>query len=216
MIKEKKSLQIISFARLHFGFLDLNKKNKESFGGLGLTINKFKTVIDIKNYHKLHIKGYETKRASIFIKKFCKKVKIKPNFYINIKQVTPQHIGLGSGTQLALAIGTGISKLKNLKINTLEIARKMGRGNRSLIGIKSFIKGGFIIDKKQDTKKNFLYQNIKFPKEWKILLIQYKGRGLFGIKEKKSFQKLLKSNQKKTINNKIISNIYNSLEKKKI
>ena len=214
MIKKRKFLQIISFARLHFGFLDLNKKNNKFFGGFGLTINKFKTILNIKNYHKLNIKGYETKRASFFVKKFCKKIKIKPNFYINIEKVTPQHIGLGSGTQIALAIGTGISKLKSLNLNTIEIAKIMGRGNRSLIGTKSFINGGFIIDNK-NTKEEDSFSKIKFPKEWKILLIQNESKGLFGLKEKESFKKLFKSKKKnKSINNKIITNIYNSLTKK--
>ena len=197
MLKKKKSLQITSFARLHFGFLDLNKENKKSFGGLGLSINKFKTVINISKYHKLDIKGNETKRALGFVKKFCQKNKIKPDFSINIICSTPQHVGLGSGTQLALAIGVGISKLNNLNINPLEIAKTMDRGNRSLIGTTSFIKGGFIIDKGFNENKNPSFLSVNFPKKWRILLIKNNAKGLHGIEERKSFEKLLKTRKKK-------------------
>ena len=51
MIKKNISVNIVSSARLHLGFLDLGGNKENSFGGIGVTINKFNTIINIKkNY----------------------------------------------------------------------------------------------------------------------------------------------------------------------
>ena len=61
-----------------------NKEN--SFGGIGVTINKFNTIINIKKNHKLVIKGNVSNKAFNFVINFCKKNKIKSNYLINIKK----------------------------------------------------------------------------------------------------------------------------------
>ena len=48
MIKKNISVNIVSSARLHLGFLDLGGNKENSFGGIGVTINKFNTIINIK------------------------------------------------------------------------------------------------------------------------------------------------------------------------
>ena len=43
---KKQTIEIVTPARLHFGFLELNK-NINSFGGIGLSIDKFNTKIKL-------------------------------------------------------------------------------------------------------------------------------------------------------------------------
>ena len=98
-------------------------------------------------------------------------------------------IGLGSGTQLALSIGTAISFLNNINSNIENIAKTLNRGLRSNIGLINFKRGGFLIDLKI---KNRFYTNIDkvfFPEEWKIILIKDKNQGLHGKNELDAFKK---------------------------
>ena len=114
---KKKTIQIITPARLHFGFLEIsNNHPNNSFGGIGLSIDKFNTKIKVIKNLKTKVKGKSLDKASFFLNAFCKKKKIKPNFFLNVEKSSPQHIGLGSGTQLALSIGKAISDLSNLNL----------------------------------------------------------------------------------------------------
>ena len=114
----KNTIQIITPSRLHFGFIELNNSCHSKFGGIGLSIDKFHTKIIIKKNTKMKLKSKVSNKAQFFLTKFCKKNKIKSNFSINIEKSSPQHIGLGSGTQLALSIGTAISFLNNIGVGS--------------------------------------------------------------------------------------------------
>src|SRR5512137_2926528 len=58
----------------------------------------------------------------------------------------PAHVGLGSGTQLALAVGTALAQLGGLKLSVTELSSIMKRGVHSGIGIATFQHGGFVVD----------------------------------------------------------------------
>ena len=209
----KKTIKIIAPARLHFGFLELKNNQNNSFGGIGLTIDKFYTKIILKNNNKLQFKGFFLDKASYFIKNFCNKKKIKPNFFLNIEKYSPQHIGLGSGTQLALSIGNAISILKDINLNVEQIAKIQNRGLRSKVGLKNFDHGGFLIDLKIKKK---LFNNIEkvcFPEDWKIILIKDSMQGLHGGNELTAFKKINEFKNKNNINlyNLTLMKLYPSL-----
>ena len=50
---KKNTIQIITPARLHFGFLEINNHyHNNSFGGIGLSIDKFHTKIKMRKNEK--------------------------------------------------------------------------------------------------------------------------------------------------------------------
>ena len=53
----KKKIEIITPARLHFGFLELSNNYGSKFGGIGLSIDKFQTKIVVKKSTKMEFKG---------------------------------------------------------------------------------------------------------------------------------------------------------------
>ena len=169
---KKNIIQIISPARLHFGFLEINGNQGDNLlGGIGLSIDKFHTKISMKRNAKIKIKGKTLNKASLFLNTFCRKIKLKPNFFLNVEKTSPQHIGLGSGTQLALSIGKAISDLNNLNLKIEKIGKILNRSYRSNVGLINFKYGGFLIDLKI---KNKLFTNIDkvfFPEDWKIILM---------------------------------------------
>ena len=208
---KKQTIEIVTPARLHFGFLELNK-NINSFGGIGLSIDKFNTKIKLKKNLRLKCKGKYTDKASFFLKTFCKKMKIKPNFLLNIEQCSSKHIGLGSGTQLALSIGTAIAKLENKTVNPEKIAKILNRGLRSKVGLISFIHGGFLIDLKTRNKFFNDIGKVFFPENWKIILIKDKIQGMHGKSEINAFKKASSFNTKNIkMTDLILQKIYPSL-----
>ena len=188
---KKNTIQIISPARLHFGFLEINNNQSDNLlGGIGLSIDKFHTKITMKRNSKITVKGKSLNKASLFLNTFCRKKKIKPNFFLSIEQSSPQHIGLGSGTQLALSIGRAISYLSNLNLNTKKIAQILNRSYRSNVGLMNFNHGGFLIDLKIKNKFFTNVDKVFFPEDWKIILIKDTKQGLHGKNEIDAFKKI--------------------------
>ena len=69
------------------------------------------------------------------------------SFEISVRKVIPSHSGLGSGTQLGLAVARALSELsgeQDVPVETL--AQRAGRGLRSAIGLHGFARGGFLVD----------------------------------------------------------------------
>ena len=187
-------MKLFSPARIHLGFLELDQTLPRFFGSVGLTVSNFCFEVQISKSKNLNIvtehKNLKKKTLEIFLK-FKKKYNV--NFCkINIKKIIPSHVGLGSGTQFSLTIGYLISKLNNLNISIDEIALFLNRGNRSGIGVQSFKQGGFTIDigKKKGTNNLPLkLMNIKWPQDWKvILLFDLKGENIFGENEANKFK----------------------------
>ncbi len=78
--------------------------------------------------------------------------------HISIEKDYPSHVGLGSGTQAALAAGMAVNMIYNLGLSVYDLAIKVERGGTSGIGVAAFEKGGFILDggHKFSEKKAFL------------------------------------------------------------
>ena len=63
----------------------------------------------------------------------------------------PLHQGFGSEAQIALSTGILLSKFNNLNLNINEIAKLLGRGKRSGIGVETFSSIGFVVDSGKKT-----------------------------------------------------------------
>jgi beta-ribofuranosylaminobenzene 5'-phosphate synthase len=126
---------------------------------------------------------------------------------ITVKRSMPQHTGLGSGTQLALATGAAISELYNQDLSVRRIAAIVGRGGTSGIGTAAFGHGGFILDGGHSfgphgEKHGFqpsssstavtpatVCARLSFPEAWKIVLaIPNKGTNVEGAQEVNIFR----------------------------
>ena len=197
MLKIRKEfMKLFSPARIHLGFLELDQTLPRFFGSIGLTVSDFCFEVQISKSKNLSIvtedKNLKKKAQEIFLK-FKKKYNV--NFCkIIIKKIIPSHVGLGSGTQFSLTIGYLISKLNNLDVSIDEIAMFLNRGNRSGIGVQSFKQGGFTIDigkKKGSNNLPLKLMNIKWPQDWKIILLfDLKGDNVFGKNEINKFKEV--------------------------
>lgn len=196
-------IRVSTPARLHLGFLDLNGSTGRKFGSIGLAVNSHHTIIEAQLAASTSI---NTPNADPEIQQRVGKLIAK--FYatlgqhiaadqrgvtISLVQLIPEHAGLGSGTQLALAVGSALGKLHQLPASTSDIAAQLGRGSRSGIGIATFDHGGFIVDGGLSDTSPVppLLAHYKFPENWRMVIImEHHNKGLHGSQELSAFNTL--------------------------
>ncbi len=186
-------------ARLHLGLIDLNGNLERIFGGLGVGINCPNVILEAQQSETLAVTGEKSQQVKSLAKRFFNVYHIKANANILVKQVIPEHVGLGSGTQLALAVATALAKLFNVKASAQELALAMGRARRSGIGTAVFEKGGFVVDGGKATKDGtYSLKSVPpvifrqpFPEEWTfVVAIPNVKRGLSKDEEIAAFKRL--------------------------
>ena len=189
-------VRITTPARIHLSLIDENGYTGRVDGGIGLMLDKPNVVLEVSNnadefaiechrYYRESVEVINEKASKIF-KMFHINNK---NFHFNLVTYYPSHIGLGSKTQLSLAIGTAIATLKNMDIPTKEITKLVQRGGTSGIGWRGFEKGGFILDGGHDfgsgkEKESFLPSSSSseanpaltilrydIPENWRFVLV---------------------------------------------
>lgn len=191
-----ESVRVEAPARLHLGFMDLNGNLGRRFGSLGLTLDGIATEIEVRPCRTLQVEGGPAStqvRVLTCAASLIEKLGLPRGVHINIHRAIPDHVGLGSGTQLALAIATGLSHLYGIGLQTRRMANLMSRGSRSGIGIGAFDTGGFILDGgcgDVNVPPPVIMQTA-FPENWRLLLIfDEQGSGLHGKDEKEAFRTL--------------------------
>lgn len=221
-----KGVKVESPARLHLGILDMKGDLGRIHGSIGVTIKKPSVKVEIRKSNETKVRGKQRQRTTTFLERLKEKLHIDQHFTIRILDVIPPHVGLGSGTQLALSIGAGISKLLNLTLEVEEISSAMGRGTLSGIGTFAFKKGGFIIDgghKINDfsTLPPLIYHR-RFPEDWFfVVAIPNIERGLSGPKENAAMDSLPSRLREKDVNigqisRLVLMNMLPALEEKDI
>ena len=133
-------------ARLHLGLIDMNRELSRVFGGLGIGINYPNVILEANKSEKNNIIGEQKVLAEKYVKRFLEKYEIQNNFCLKIRSIIPKHSGLGSGTQLALAIAKALTKLCNNEVPIQELSLIMGREKRTGVGTAIFDQGGFVVD----------------------------------------------------------------------
>src|SRR3984957_7946112 len=99
-----KGVQVTTAARLHLGFLDLAGDLGRRFGSIGLAIDAFETRIELREAPSLELLGEERERSSHIVRRIAEGLRLDTRKKLTISNAIPAHAGLGSGTQLALAI----------------------------------------------------------------------------------------------------------------
>lgn len=173
-------------ARLHLGFLDLNGGLGRRFGGIGLAIGGLGTRLTIERAGKSQASGPDADRVSQHLQKIERLLSLRGGHRIRVSEVVPAHAGLGSGTQLALAVAAGLRSLHNLPHDVAGDALRLGRGARSGIGIGLFSRGGLVVDGGRGDGERLapIICRLPVPEDWRILVILDPQRqGIHGPEE---------------------------------
>jgi beta-ribofuranosylaminobenzene 5'-phosphate synthase len=188
-------LKISTPSRLQFGIIDMRGDLRRIHGSVGVTIKKPRLILEIEESSETRIFGARSNRAHQILDFFYKNYNIPSGVLLDIQEDIPEHTGFGSGTQLALALGTSLNKIFNLDLTIHEIAVKLQRSRVSGIGTLGFLNGGFIIDGGHSTenldKVPPLVYRQDFPDDWSfIVCIPNIKRGFSGEQEQNAFKKL--------------------------
>ena len=176
------------------GFVDLHGGEGRRYGSLGLALEGPFTRLRLSRNCGVAAEGPDAGRAARYATSLAERFDLRDGVRIDVEEAIPPHAGLGSGTQLALAVGAGMAKLFALDVRTFEIASALDRGTRSGLGIGLFDQGGFVVDggSAGDGVPPPVIARQPFPPEWRLLLVFDRGRqGPHGEAEIKKFAALL-------------------------
>jgi beta-RFAP synthase len=139
------------------------------------------------------VEGPESARAAVLLERAQAALGVASRHRLTIEQAIPAHAGLGSGTQLALAVSAALRRLEDLPHDPTADAALMARGARSGLGAGLFQSGGVVVDggRGPHTATPPVVARAEFPDAWRVLLIcDPEDVGLHGADERDAFAEL--------------------------
>lgn len=180
-------------ARLHLGFLDPGGSSGRRFGGIGMAIEQPATRLSLSRSPAPRFEGPEAERARAHFERLAAHLGIEGPHRLVVEEAMPAHSGLGSGTQLALAVAAALRTLHGLALEPQADAARLGRGNRSGIGAGFFLGGGVVVDggKGSQDLPPPIVARLPFPEGWRVILVlDPEGQGFHGEAEIEAFRAL--------------------------
>jgi len=187
------TIEIEAPGRLHMGFLDISGSIGRRFGSLGVGLEEIVTHIRLRAADRLEVFGPDAARARPAAEAITGSLGLELPAHIDILKAIPHHAGLGSGTQMALAVGTGLAALHQIDLSLEDIATTTRRGARSGIGIAAFRESGLILDggRGPETLVPPVISRLQMPPAWRFLIIlDPHHQGLHGTPEMNAFSLL--------------------------
>jgi beta-RFAP synthase len=197
-------IRVRTASRLHFGPLNLVPATLASsgasparwFGGVGMMVARPGVHLVARPAPHWAAAGPLADRALAFARRLSAsfhEASIPPHD-LQIEASAPEHSGLGTGTQLGLAVARAVTHGSGLDSRTVpELARLVGRGQRSGLGVHGFAVGGFLVEggKRDPTALAPLIARMEFPSDWRLVLILGCGEpGVHGATEETAFERL--------------------------
>jgi beta-RFAP synthase len=180
-------------ARVHLGFFDLSATIGRRFGSLGLALDRPMTRVTVSRAAASTVEGFEAERARRHLDTLIRALSLRGHYAVSVEEAIPAHAGLGSGTQLALALAGAIRTLEGLPLAPRDDAVRLGRGARSGIGIGLFETGGLVVDGGRGAldQPPPILARLAVPERWRLVLVfDERLRGVHGPDEAKAFRDL--------------------------
>ncbi|MGD0079765.1 MAG: beta-ribofuranosylaminobenzene 5'-phosphate synthase [Methanoregula sp.] len=178
-------------SRIHVSLIDMHGGSGRVDGGIGITLDEPGIMLEAELSPVLTVCGCDPvtrERIGQVAAGILQDLGLGGSVAITVRKMYPSHIGLGSGSQLSLAVARAIAELHGRQLTARELARLTGRGGTSGIGTAAFDHGGFIIDgghrfgaggEKSDFRPSSASRGVspppvifrhEMPADWKILL----------------------------------------------
>jgi beta-RFAP synthase len=198
-------------SRLHFGLLGLGDAAPwadcqgepslpgRAFGGVGLMVRDPGLRVSMTPAPAWLATGPLAERALAFAQCYAAAVRHeRPDLAvvcqaITVEQAAPEHAGLGTGTQLGLATARALARAWGWDEPADVLARRLGRGLRSAIGVHGFAHGGVVVEagKRSPHELSPLVARHAFPEAWRVVLVlRSHDSGLHGALEREAFARL--------------------------
>jgi beta-ribofuranosylaminobenzene 5'-phosphate synthase len=136
------SVRVSTGGRLHFGFTNLSLSHERLYGGLGVALAEPRTVVSAAPAEGVDCddpdaREYAQRAVSLLD---------LPGARVRVDRHLPSHVGVGSGTQLALSVLASVARAHGVDASVRDLAPDLGRGGRSGVGVAAFEHGGFVLD----------------------------------------------------------------------
>jgi beta-ribofuranosylaminobenzene 5'-phosphate synthase len=192
-------------SRLHFGLLNPSAGGAwasidggpalpaRRFGGVGLMVEEPGVEVSVHPAARWGADGPLAERALAFARRVAEALPELPPRWVTVGRAAPEHAGLGTGTQLGLAVARALTADAGLDLPAAELARLSGRGRRSAVGVHGFERGGLIVEagKAGDEPLAPLVVRAEFPEPWRVVVAVPAGApGVHGADEERVFEGL--------------------------
>lgn len=191
---ERQTVRLVAPSRLHFGLLPDADKDETRRGGIGVMIDNPCLQISARRSSSWEIFGSSSERIEHIVGTlWTERERLASPLHIYVDRAPPVHAGFGSGTQLSMGIAAILSQFRGAESsNSYDIAGKLGRGGRSLVGSQGFESGGLIIDRGtwHDSKpsQTGAFESHRMPETWRWLTVSCETeQGKSGDEERHAF-----------------------------
>jgi beta-RFAP synthase len=191
-----RCVTVTAGSRLHFGLFAFDATDGPSFGGAGMMIAEPRLQVRATRDATFSVEGPLAHRAGKIVAQLVEAGVLTepPRCRLEIVTAPPEHSGLGSGTQLSLAVATAVTRLESgVSRKVLELAACLNRGRRSAIGTHGFAQGGLLVDSGKPAADAIapLAKRVELPKSWRVVLLLPDARkGIAGDAEERAFARL--------------------------
>ena len=195
-------------SRLHLGLLSLPTDAERwpdrhgrlalparRYGGVGLMIDTPGLLLRVEPAQEWSSEGPLADRALAFAQRLVTSLDQgdPPPRRILLEFGAREHVGLGTGTQLGLAVARALAISWDVEMPVLQLARLVGRGLRSALGVHGFERGGFLVEagKTSGDELSPLVARVEWPAEWRIVVaVPTHNEGTHGDDERAAFARL--------------------------
>ena len=222
-------IEVRTPARLHLGMLSFGVPGTRSYGGVGVMVDRPGVQLRLRLANRLEGRGPQAERAVKFARACIETWGMgQVGCSLEVLAAPPSHAGLGSGTQLGLAVAAGIRHLfseppgdagdeaagpESLDAtehdwlfdirDVMDLARVVGRGRRSCVGVYGFSRGGLIVEAgrivdetsgtEEEQKRSFspMIARARLPAAWRcVVIVGRESAGLSGDAEREAFKRI--------------------------
>jgi beta-ribofuranosylaminobenzene 5'-phosphate synthase len=188
------SVRVEAPARLHMGMLDAAGGGARRFGGVGVALSHPAAVVEASPSDDITTDGPDAERALAVVRRSREALGLPGGARVRVVEAIPPHVGLGSGTKLALAVTAALAALAGQTPEPGTMAHAAGRGARSAVGLWTFVLGGLVVEggRRPGVERPApLLARHAMPPEWRcVLVIPHAEPGLSGPAEEEAFTRL--------------------------
>ncbi|WP_436901594.1 beta-ribofuranosylaminobenzene 5'-phosphate synthase family protein [Halovenus halobia] len=135
-------------ARLHFGFQNLSLAHERLYGGVGVGLAEPRLTVRVEPATTIEC----PQSCRSYVEQAVDALGVD-GADVALVEGYDRHVGLGSGTQIALASVVAIASAHDRSVDPRALAPQLGRGGRSGVGVATFESGGFVADVGHPTER---------------------------------------------------------------
>jgi beta-RFAP synthase len=194
-------IRVVAPSRLHFGLFHVPAGEGKAvfpeerlYGGVGLMIDCPAVVVTWREDGMVRrVEGMHADRVQQFAARFEASLPVENRrpYALLVERCPAQHIGLGVGTQLGLATAKALAVAAGCgHWSAVTLATRIGRGERSAVGIHGFDHGGLIVEagKRPGESVSPLWHHVRLPEHWRVVLVLLpQARSWYGPHEQWAF-----------------------------